>query len=71
MTTLDASAKSQQLKNEPSSWADMVKQVDRERKTLPWDSNSTQPVERVSLYHVSLNPVHVSEFTNFCVEKTC
>jgi hypothetical protein len=54
MTTLDASAKSQQLKNEPSSWADMVKQVDRERKTLPWDSNSTQPVERVSLYHVSV-----------------
>ncbi len=39
---------------EPSSWADLVRSVDQSRKTLPWDPANTQPVQRVSQYHVSI-----------------
>jgi len=38
---------------EPSSWAEYVRSVDKDRKKLPWDPNSVEPVKRVSLYHVS------------------
>jgi len=38
--------------SEASSWSELVKTIDRDRKQLPWDPNSTKPVERVSLYHV-------------------
>eukprot|EP01039_Chlorochromonas_danica_P010491 gene10492-11621_t len=37
--------------SEPSSWSELVKQVDRDRKQLPWDPQATKPVERVSIYH--------------------
>lgn len=46
--------------NEPQSWADMVRSIDKERKQLPWDPATTQPVQRVSNYVVrvaSLPPV--------------
>lgn len=36
-----------------TNWVDMVRSIDKERKSLPWDPTTTQPVERVSLYHVS------------------
>ncbi len=39
---------------EPSSWAELVRSVDQSRKTLPWDPSATEPVQRVSLYHVSI-----------------
>lgn len=40
---------------EPQSWADMVRSIDKERKQLPWDPATTQPVQRVSNYVVSSN----------------
>lgn len=43
---------SRMTENEPQSWADMVRTIDKERKHLPWDPNTTKPVERVSNYHV-------------------
>jgi hypothetical protein len=47
---------------EPSSWADLVNAVDRQRKHLPWDPSEVQPVQRVSLYQVSL-----TRFLFFCL----
>eukprot|EP01031_Cornospumella_fuschlensis_P033409 gene33409-40416_t len=36
---------------EASSWSEMVKSIDKERKVLPWDPTKVAPVERVSKYH--------------------
>lgn len=54
MTSATQSRTSIDVANESSSWADLVRKVDQERKQLPWDPKTTEPVQRVSLYHVSL-----------------
>lgn len=35
--------------SEPKSWADMVRSRDLERKKLPWDPSTVEPVKRVNL----------------------
>lgn len=49
---------------EPSSWAELVRNVDQSRKTLPWDPSATQPVQRVSQYHVSTSHYPLSFFSS-------
>lgn len=40
-----------------SSWGDMVRAIDAERKKLPWNPAATAPVQRVSLVEVCISPL--------------
>jgi hypothetical protein len=40
-------------KEEPNNWVELIQNVNHDRKHLPWDPEKVQPVQRVSLYHVS------------------
>jgi hypothetical protein len=35
-----------------SSWADMVRTIDHQRKNLPWDAQKQEPVQRFSTWEV-------------------
>jgi hypothetical protein len=38
--------------NNHKSWAEMVKSLENEKKTLPWDSSKVSPVQRINLFEV-------------------
>ena len=37
-----------------SSWGDMLRTIDHDRKNLSWDPNQTQRVQRIGHYDVSI-----------------
>ncbi len=43
---------------EVNSWAELVRSVDHSRKNLPWDPTKTEPVQRASMYEVSLSALN-------------